>query len=66
MSWHEMLTDHLVWAMGIPALIITLGALISLFRSSLSHRQRMAMIERGIHPDDPRSSRRLELEEATR
>lgn len=53
MSWLETLADRQVLAIGIPALGIILAALLTLLRCSMSHRERMAMIQRGLHPDRP-------------
>jgi hypothetical protein len=63
MSWLNYLADRQVVAIGIPALGIVLAALLTLLRSSMSHRERMAMIERGLHPDDPRDRRAVPAEE---
>jgi hypothetical protein len=65
MSWLDLFADPLVLLIGIPALGIILAALLIILRSSMSHRQRMAMIERGLHPDDPRARREMPAEELT-
>ena len=38
------------WIFGLPMIIWGAGELI---QSWLKHKERMAMIERGIHPDSP-------------
>jgi hypothetical protein len=37
----------------IPIAAIMVGGIIALARLLLRHRERMAMIERGMHPDGP-------------
>jgi hypothetical protein len=37
----------------IPIVLIALGGLVKLSKMFIDHRERMAMIEMGIHPDCP-------------
>lgn len=65
MSWLAILLDVQVLAIGIPAAGLILAVLVTLLRSSLAHRERMAMIHRGLHPDDPRARLSPREEELT-
>ncbi|MBN1417244.1 MAG: hypothetical protein JXP34_00620 [Planctomycetes bacterium] len=38
----------------IPIAAIAVGGIIAIVKLQMTHRERMAMIERGMHPDAPR------------
>lgn len=40
-------------AIGIPLLGILVGGIVAISKLLMRHRERMAMIERGMHPDFP-------------
>jgi hypothetical protein len=46
---HEILVYGAVF--GIPVLVIVSHAVVTIVKAVLRHRERMALIERGIHPD---------------
>jgi hypothetical protein len=46
-----------VCIMAIPVTAILVGGIQSITSSLIKHRERMAMIERGMHPDGPRQTR---------
>ena len=53
-NWHDVLKPE-VMALAVPILGIAvggiLGAISIISKAILKHRERMAMIERGMHPD---------------
>ncbi len=51
MDWSKLSADEL--AVSIPILAILAGVVIALTSMWMRHRERMAMIERGMHPDHP-------------
>ena len=52
MPWEQLLDeDSLVFLIPIVAFII--GGVVAVTWMIFAHRERMAMIERGIHPDHP-------------
>ncbi len=40
-------------ALGIPIVAIIVGGITTILKSIISHRERMALIEQGLHPDFP-------------
>ena len=50
--WSRLLSEDIL-PLLIPIVAIIAGATIVIVRKVCTHRERMAMIERGIHPDDP-------------
>ena len=52
MWWEELLSPSRLPLM-IPIVAILVGGIIGLVWLIFCHRERMAMIERGIHPDHP-------------
>jgi hypothetical protein len=57
MDWLESLQMHeiLVYGIvfGIPILVIGAHTVVTIVKAVIKHRERMAMIERGLHPDCP-------------
>ena len=50
-SWQQFLKpDVIVFAIPISAILV--GGVIAIVKMVISHRERMALIEQGIHPDD--------------
>jgi hypothetical protein len=49
LQMHEVIVYGVVF--GIPLLVIGSHAIVTIVRAVLKHRERMAMIEHGIHPD---------------
>jgi hypothetical protein len=45
--------EALPWYAWIPILAIVCGTLGGLVKTSIIHRERMAMIRQGMHPDAP-------------
>ena len=46
-----------ICVMSIPIAAILIGGVTSVMAQVIKHRERMAMIERGMHPDTPRPPR---------
>lgn len=51
LQMHEILVYSL--AIGLPVVVIVSQAIVSIVKALIKHRERMAMIERGLHPDLP-------------
>jgi hypothetical protein len=49
----EFLSEPARLALLIPIVAIIFGSLTAMVSSVVKHRERMAMIEMGIHPDHP-------------
>jgi hypothetical protein len=45
--------DALPWYAWIPIVAIICGTIGGLVKTSIIHRERMAMIQQGMHPDAP-------------
>jgi hypothetical protein len=45
--------EALPWFAWIPIVAIICGTIGTVFKLSISHRERMAMIKQGMHPDTP-------------
>ncbi len=52
-SWSELLRHTELFGIMIPIVAILAMAVIVITKLSMRHRERMAMIERGMHPDHP-------------
>ena len=44
---------HEIMALAIPIVAIVVGGLVIVAKSYIRHRERIALIEMGIHPDYP-------------
>lgn len=55
MDWLKtLISNHTFVFFGIVVGVpVIMGTLHSIIRSIIKHRERMAMIERGMHPDHP-------------
>ena len=42
-----------ILALLIPIVAIVVGGLVAIIKMMIRHQERMAMIERGMHPDHP-------------
>ena len=52
-SWSELLNHTELFGIMIPIVAILAMAVIVTTKLAMRHRERMAMIERGMHPDHP-------------
>jgi hypothetical protein len=52
--WLEFLEHPETLIFLIPIVGILVGGIITITKTMIRHRERMAMIERGMHPDSPR------------
>ena len=52
MDWNRLLSPELIWVF-IPVVAILCGAITSIVKRAHRHRERMAMIAAGMHPDFP-------------
>lgn len=55
----QFLTSHYVWVL-IPVTAIVVGGIHSILREMHRNQERLAMIEKGMHPDGPSLSKREE------
>jgi hypothetical protein len=53
----ELFSDPGRLALMIPIIAIICGSVMAIVSSVIKHRERMAMIEMGIHPDHPPDDR---------
>jgi hypothetical protein len=53
MSWNDIHLTSDTLALAIPIVAILVGGIIAIAAMIIKHRERIAMIERGIHPDYP-------------
>jgi hypothetical protein len=54
MSWSDFLSRVDLLALMIPIVAIVVGGIVAIVVALIRHRERMAMIERGLYPpDDP-------------
>jgi uncharacterized membrane protein (DUF106 family) len=51
--WLEFVSRPEALVFLIPIVAILVGGIISITKKLIHHRERMAMIERGMHPDFP-------------
>ena len=49
----ERMMDPQVFAMLIPIAAIIMGVTYAIAKAYMRHKERLAMIERGMHPDQP-------------
>ena len=52
-EWPSFLTRPETLVFMIPIVAILVGGISAITRQLIRHRERMAMIERGMHPDHP-------------
>ncbi len=52
-NWLKVLTEPEIMVFAIPIIAILVGGIIAITKILMSHRERMAMIQHGIHPDYP-------------
>ena len=50
-QWFELLDSPEVLVFSIPLAVIVIGGVVAIVGMILKHRERMHMIEHGIHPD---------------
>ncbi len=48
-----LLEDPVFLSMLVPIVAIIVGGLVWVILAMIRHQERMAMIEKGMHPDDP-------------
>ena len=53
MSWYEWLSRPEVLVFLLPICAIAVGGAIAIAAMLIRHKERMAMIEKGMHPDAP-------------
>ena len=53
MNWTSILHNPAVMVFMIPIAAIVVGGVITITKMYMRHRERMAMIEQGMHPDHP-------------
>ena len=51
-EWAHLLNPAVIWVL-IPIVAILVGAIARIIQRSQEHRERMAMIAAGLHPDFP-------------
>ena len=56
-EWPGFLNDPATLIFMIPIVAILVGGIISISKMLVRHRERMTMIERGMHPDHPQESK---------
>jgi Flp pilus assembly protein protease CpaA len=52
-DWMVFLWNPAALVFAIPIIAILVGGIIAIAKLLIRHRERMAMIERGMHPDHP-------------
>ena len=52
-EWPSFLSRPETLVFAIPIVAILVGGIVSITKQLIRHRERMAMIERGMHPDHP-------------
>lgn len=55
LEWQSFLCRPETLVFMIPIVGIVVGGIIAITRLLIRHRERMAMIERGMHPDFPQA-----------
>lgn len=65
MEWSRLLEPDKL-ALMIPIVAIIVGGIIGIVAIIFGHRERMAMIDRGIHPDHPPEADDLEQDPVAR
>jgi len=66
MSWSDFLSRVDLLALMIPIVAIVVGGVVAIVVALVRHRERMAMIERGLYPEDPPEEDDPEQEPAAR
>jgi len=61
-QWPSFLNNPETLVLVIPIVAILVGGFVAISKVLIRHRERMAMIERGMHPDHPQESRAPEQE----
>ena len=56
-EWPSFLTRPETLVLVIPIIAILVGGIVAITKLLIRHRERMAMIERGIHPDRTQEQR---------
>ena len=51
-DWNDLLSPSVLIFM-IPIVAIIMGGIVAIAKLMIRHRERLAMIERGMHPDLP-------------
>lgn len=57
MYWTEILDNPVALGCLVGIIAIITGGITSIVRMYIKHQERMAMIERGMHPDHPDDDR---------
>jgi hypothetical protein len=52
-DWSSFLNRRETLVFAIPIIAILVGGITTITKLLIRHRERMAMIERGMHPDHP-------------
>jgi len=58
-DWNRLFRPDIVWVF-IPIVAIFVGGVLSIMKQMNKHEQRMAMIKRGLHPDNPSAASETE------
>jgi len=66
MSWLDFFSRPDILGMMIPITGIVVGGIVAIVVVLIRHRERMAMIEQGLHPDDSPEEADQEQEPAAR
>ncbi|MBN1851811.1 MAG: hypothetical protein JW829_03775 [Pirellulales bacterium] len=61
MDWNRLLSPEIIWVF-IPIIAILCGSITSIIVRFHKHRERMAMIAAGFHPDFPPDEEPMEEE----
>ena len=64
-NWLKVLTEPEIMVFAIPIIAILVGGILGITYLVMSHRERMAMIQHGIHPDYPPEEEEEEEEPET-
>jgi hypothetical protein len=54
-DWVSLLRQPETLVFMVPIVAILVGGIMGICKQLIRHRERMAMIERGMHPDHPHS-----------
>jgi hypothetical protein len=63
MNWTQMFTRPEIVVFLIPLTAILVFGIVAIARLLIRHRERMAMIERGMHPDHPEEAQPTEQDD---
>ncbi len=61
-DWLRLLTNPDTLVLIVPVLGIVVFGILAIAKMGIRHRERMAMIERGMHPDRPQESKEPQQE----